>query len=111
MSNINPALASAAQFGYAQVNNLNNTDKAQQDLGRTAPQTSSAGNTTVTLSSQSSAVKADYSDIVMSQTVNSRNSVESANINANEFTSGTTYTSSLQSQANYFSAHLTESSK
>jgi hypothetical protein len=61
----------------------------------------STSSTAVTLSSGTSAPGVDYMSLSPQQTVQSRDSVAQTSVSGNQTSSGMTYASSLQNQANY----------
>ncbi len=122
MNTIGPALASASQALFTQANGLSDTlSKAPKLTENTTAVSSSAQNTTVTLSDQSKSNVSNYNDLKAYQTVNERNSVENPSVERNESsqqqqaekTQGEThqtaqYASQLQMQANYLSSQKAE---
>ncbi|PLA75284.1 hypothetical protein CYQ88_01580 [Hydrogenovibrio sp. SC-1] len=122
MNTIGPALASASQALFTQANGLSDTlSKAPKLTESTTAVSSSAQNTTVTLSDQSKIDASSYNGLKAYQTVNERNSVENPSVERNESsqtqqaerTQGEThqtaqYANQLQMQANYLSAQKAE---
>lgn len=109
MNNVNPALASTTQALYMQASGFaDNTAKDPKVTDKTSPETSSADNTTVTLSEQSQQVQNDYADLANVQTVNGNTSVEDAPVESNQTTEETTYSASLEARANYYQSQETE---
>ncbi|KUJ74261.1 hypothetical protein AVO42_02260 [Thiomicrospira sp. XS5] len=105
MNNVNPTLASATQALYTQANGLTDVlAKEPKVTDKTTAETSSANNTTVTLSDQSKAQAVDYRDLVKSQTVNDMQSVEDAPVDANQATNNLSSASDLQLRANYMAS-------
>lgn len=112
MNNINPALAAATQTLNAQANGITDTSaKEPKVTDKTTSETSSGGNTTVTLSEQSEAERIDYRDLAASQTINANRSVEDAPVETNQTANTATSTSfvaGLQAQANYLASQPQE---
>lgn len=122
MNTIGPALASASQALFTQANGLSDPlSKAPKLTENTTTVSSSAQNTTVTLSDQSKINASSYNDLKAYQTVNERNSVENPSVERNESNQqqqaekvqGEThqtaqYASQLQMQANYLSSQKAE---
>ncbi|HEY9018907.1 hypothetical protein [Thiomicrospira sp.] len=108
MSNtINPAMQSLAMSAMPQQNQA--SQQAENRVSdRATSEVSSAGNTTVTLSSQAQAAGNDYMDLAASQTVNQNNPVQDQNTNANDTSNGLTYAANLQAQANYNAQQLSQ---
>lgn len=105
MNNVNPTLASATQALYTQANGLTDVlAKEPKVTDKTSAETSSANNTTVTLSDQSKTQAVDYRDLAKSQTVNNMQSVEDAPIDANQATNNLSSASDLQLRANYMAS-------
>uniref|UniRef100_Q31JH3 Uncharacterized protein n=1 Tax=Hydrogenovibrio crunogenus (strain DSM 25203 / XCL-2) TaxID=317025 RepID=Q31JH3_HYDCU len=105
MNTVSPALASAAQALYTQANGLSDTLSKEPKLtDKTTSETSSAQNTTVTLSDQSKAQAVDYQDLAKNQTVNSKASVEDAPVDSNQTTNTVTNTAKLQAESNYMTS-------
>jgi len=105
MNTVSPSLASAAQALYTQANGLSDTlSKAPKVTDKTTSESSSAQNTTVTLSDQTKAQSVDYQDLAKSQTVNAKASVEEAPIESNETTNTVTNTAKLQAESNYMTS-------
>lgn len=108
MNSVNPSLASATQALYAQANGIaDNTAKDPKVTDKTNPVTSSAENTTVTLSEQSQQVRSDYTDLANTQTVNANTPAEEAPVETNQTTNNVTYSANLQAQSNYLIDHDT----
>lgn len=122
MNTIGPALASASQALFTQANGLNDPlSKAPKLTENTTTASSSAQNTTVTLSDQSKLNASSYNDLKSYQTVNERNSVENPTVERNESSQlqqseklqgevnqSAKYANQLQMQTNYFSSQKAE---
>lgn len=122
MNTIGPALASASQALFTQANGLNDSlAKAPKLTENTTTASSSAQNTTVTLSDQSKLNASSYNDLKSYQTVNERNSVENPTVERNESSQlqqseklqgevnqSAKYANQLQMQTNYFSSQKAE---
>lgn len=105
MNTVSPSLASAAQALYTQANGLSDVlSKEPKVTDKTTSESSSAQNTTVTLSDQTKAQSVDYQDLAKSQTVNAKDSVEEAPIESNETTNSVTNTAKLQAESNYMTS-------
>lgn len=108
MATINPAMSSAIQSYAPQQAPLASKDDKISD--KTTGSTSSAGNTTVTLSSAAQVQPADYMSLASNQTVKQAESTENQSIERNQTTdSDLTYSSNLQLRANYYQNQTEES--
>lgn len=102
MNNVNPVLASAAQATYLQSNGLADaTAKEPKVTEKSTALSSSAGNTTVTLSDKSEALEADYLNLAKNLRVNEKDSTSTEATEKGDTTNGLTYSANLQAQANY----------
>ncbi|NCN43473.1 MAG: hypothetical protein CO158_07195 [Piscirickettsiaceae bacterium CG_4_9_14_3_um_filter_43_564] len=116
MNTIGPALASASQALFTQANGLSDPLSKEPKLtDKTTSSSSSAQNTTVTLSDQSKVNNFNYSDLKQFQTVNEKASLENPNVERNyssqqqaENQQPSKYAAQLQTQTNYFSSQKAE---
>lgn len=122
MNTIGPALASASQALFTQANGLNDPLAKELKLtDKTTSVSSSAQNTTVTLSDQSKASTLSYSDLKQFQTVNEKGSTENPITERNEpsqqqraesaqggeIAQAKQYATQLQAQSNYYNSQQT----
>ncbi|WP_127469917.1 hypothetical protein [Thiomicrorhabdus aquaedulcis] len=119
MSTLNPVLASAAVSLNPQVM-ANNALNAKADIKmdeKSAPTTTSAGNTTVSLSqnaagqSMQSGAVTDYLALGASQSINASTAPEQRTIEPNESLNRLNYAGGLQNQANYYAQQITQMDK
>lgn len=106
---LNTAMHSVA---YSQLppqtdNNAQKEAAKVSDQGQV--QSTSGGNTTVSLSDRAAMTQVtDYRDLAASKMVNEKNALEENNINANDQTNPRVYASQLQNANNYTQAQLTD---
>lgn len=106
---LNTAMHSVA---YSQLppqtdNNAQKEAAKVSDQGQV--QSTSGGNTTVSLSDRAAMTQVtDYRDLAASKMVNEKNALEENNINANDQDNPRVYASQLQNANNYTQAQLTD---
>lgn len=112
MNNVNPVLASAVQANYLQSNGLaDNTAKEPKVTEKSTAVSSSAGNSTVTLSDKNQTQQTDYLNLAKDRRVNEKDSAGTESSEKGETTNGLTYASNLQSQANYNALNTTNTKR
>jgi hypothetical protein len=113
MSSLNPVLSSAAVSLNPQVA-ANNAINAKAELKmdeKSSPTSTSAGNSTVSLSQGNQAQSNDYLGLGVAQSVNTNAAAEGRTIQKNEALNGLNYASGLQNQANYYAQQVTQMDK
>lgn len=101
MATINPAMPSAIQSYMPQQQSLVMKEDKMSD--KTSSTSTSAGNSTVSLSSSVQSPAVDYLNIASSKTVKSSESLENKSTERNETTQAQlTYASNLQMSSNYY---------
>lgn len=100
MSTINPSLSAAALSVQSQQANPVIKDELKMTEHSHA-QATNGGNSTVTLSDNSDQQANDYQKLVSAQTVRNTTAAENQAAEANQTSSGLTYATALQSQANF----------
>ncbi|BBP44743.1 hypothetical protein THMIRHAS_01160 [Thiosulfatimonas sediminis] len=101
MNTINPTTSSALMSMQATQDLSMRKPAAADSSSQSGSVNSAASSTTVTLSSGTAAPVTDYLALNPQQTVQSRDTTSQTSINGNQTSSGMTYASSLQNQANY----------
>jgi len=97
MNSVTPALSAALSLQPQQTSLNARTDLKIDD--KTAPQTTSSGNSTVTLSESAVALSQETLQLSANQTIRQIQSAELLATENNETTSGLTYASALKKQA------------
>ncbi|WP_024852267.1 hypothetical protein [Hydrogenovibrio kuenenii] len=112
MNNVNPVLASATHATYLQSNGLADaTAKEPKVTEKSTAVTSSAGNSSVTLSDKNQTQQTDYLNLAKDRRVNEKDSAGSEPTEKGDTTNGLTYASNLQAQANYNAFNATNTKR